>query len=67
MALSQTLVELQSKVGTEIHTSNWEVITQEMINEFGAEPLLLAMAKREIHCLFDKLSFFHNSARKQRF
>ncbi|MDG2154791.1 MAG: MaoC family dehydratase [Gammaproteobacteria bacterium] len=35
MALSQTLVELQSKVGTEIHTSNWEVITQEMINEFG--------------------------------
>ena len=35
MALSQTLAELQSSVGTEIHTSNWEPITQEMINEFG--------------------------------
>jgi len=35
MALNDTLTELQAKVGTEIHTSEWESITQEMINEFG--------------------------------
>ena len=35
MALAGTLADLQSKIGSEIHTSDWETVTQEMINEFG--------------------------------
>jgi acyl dehydratase len=36
MALAESLAELKGLVGTEIHTSEWLEITQEMINEFGS-------------------------------
>lgn len=35
MSLSQTLADLQDRVGQEIHVSDWVDVTQEMINEFG--------------------------------
>jgi acyl dehydratase len=35
MALAEALADLQSKVGTEIHTSDWLEITQDMVNAFG--------------------------------
>jgi len=36
MSLEKALAELQAQVGQEIHTSEWETISQEMINEFAA-------------------------------
>jgi acyl dehydratase len=35
MALAEALADLQSKVGTEIHVSDWLDITQDMVNAFG--------------------------------
>jgi acyl dehydratase len=35
MALATALTELQSQVGTEIHTSDWLEITQDMVDAFG--------------------------------
>ena len=35
MALAEALAELQAKVGTEIHVSDWLDITQDMVNAFG--------------------------------
>jgi acyl dehydratase len=35
MALAETLADLRSKVGSEIHVSEWLTITQAMIDEFG--------------------------------
>ena len=35
MGLEDALADLQSKVGTEIHVSDWIEITQDMVNAFG--------------------------------
>ena len=35
MALVNALADLQDKVGTEIHVSDWLEITQDMVNAFG--------------------------------
>lgn len=35
MALAEVLADLNGKVGTEVHVSDWVTITQEMVNEFG--------------------------------
>lgn len=35
MGLEDVLTDFQSKVGTEIHVSDWVEITQDMINAFG--------------------------------
>ena len=35
MGLEDVLVDLQSKVGTEIHVSDWIEMTQDMVNAFG--------------------------------
>ncbi len=35
MGLEDVLANLQSKVGTEIHVSDWAEITQDMVNAFG--------------------------------
>jgi acyl dehydratase len=35
MALAQALAEMQAKVGTEVHVSDWLEITQDMVNAFG--------------------------------
>jgi acyl dehydratase len=35
MALTEALADLQAKVGTEIHVSEWLDITQDMVNAFG--------------------------------
>ena len=35
MSLSETLADLESRTGEEIHVSDWVDVTQEMINEFG--------------------------------
>jgi acyl dehydratase len=35
MALADVLTDLQGKVGSEVHVSDWLTITQEMVNEFG--------------------------------
>jgi acyl dehydratase len=35
MALSEVLAELQAKVGSEIHVSDWLTVTQEMIDTFA--------------------------------
>jgi acyl dehydratase len=35
MALEEALKDLQAKVGEEIHCSDWETISQEMIDEFA--------------------------------
>ncbi|MCP4002510.1 MAG: MaoC family dehydratase [Gammaproteobacteria bacterium] len=35
MALADALTDLQAQVGTEIHTSDWLEITQDMVNAFG--------------------------------
>jgi len=35
MALADALAELTSKIDTETHVSDWELITQEMINDFA--------------------------------
>ena len=35
MALADALADLKDQVGTEIHTSDWLEITQEMVNAFG--------------------------------
>jgi acyl dehydratase len=35
MALATALTELQSQVGTEIHTSDWLDISQDMVDAFG--------------------------------
>lgn len=35
MALAETLAELQKKIGTEVHVSDWLTVTQDMIDEFA--------------------------------
>jgi acyl dehydratase len=35
MAFADTLADLKTQVGTEVHTSDWLEISQEMINAFG--------------------------------
>jgi acyl dehydratase len=35
MALADALTDLQAQVGSEIHTSDWLEITQDMVNAFG--------------------------------
>jgi acyl dehydratase len=35
MGLPEVLADLQGKVGTEVHVSDWLTVTQEMISEFG--------------------------------
>jgi acyl dehydratase len=35
MALAEALTDLQAQVGSEIHTSDWLEITQDMVNAFG--------------------------------
>lgn len=35
MALAQTLADLGSKTGTEVHVSEWLTVTQEMIDDFA--------------------------------
>ena len=35
MALADALADLQAQVGTEIHTSEWLEVTQDMVNAFG--------------------------------
>jgi len=35
MGLEDALTDLQTKVGTEIHVSDWTEITQDMVNAFG--------------------------------
>ena len=35
MGLEDVLTDFRSKVGTEIHVSDWVEITQDMINAFG--------------------------------
>jgi len=35
MALAETLAELNSRTGTEVHVSDWLAITQEMIDDFA--------------------------------
>ena len=35
MALADTLADLSSKKGTEVHVSDWLTVTQEMVNDFA--------------------------------
>jgi acyl dehydratase len=35
MALADVLTDLQGKIGTEVHVSDWLTITQEMVDEFA--------------------------------
>ncbi len=35
MALAQTLAELGSKTGTEVHVSDWLTVTQDMVDDFA--------------------------------
>ncbi|MEM7129731.1 MAG: MaoC family dehydratase [Chloroflexota bacterium] len=39
MSLSAALTDLQSKVGTETHVSDWLIVSQEMINQFAEATL----------------------------
>jgi acyl dehydratase len=35
MALAESLADLQTKVGTEVHVSDWLEVTQDMVDAFG--------------------------------
>lgn len=35
MALAETLADLESRKGTEVHVSDWLTVTQEMVNDFA--------------------------------